>query len=128
MADTDSAQRGLEELAALGVRLVLDDFGTGFSSMAYLSRMPVSGLKVDRSFISGLGQSASSDAIVKAIVSMADALELEVVAEGVETEEQAAAATVIGCGKLQGFLFSKPVPASEIDRLAGSLSVSSVAA
>ena len=118
MADTDSAQRGLEELAALGIRLVLDDFGTGFSSMAYLSRMPVSGIKVDRSFISGLGENGSSDAIVNAIVSMAEALELEVVAEGVETEAQAAAATAMGCDRLQGFLFSKPVPAEEIAGLA----------
>jgi diguanylate cyclase (GGDEF)-like protein/PAS domain S-box-containing protein len=124
MADTELAQRGLEELAALGVRLVLDDFGTGFSSMAYLSRMPVSGIKVDRSFISGLGESARSDAIVRAIVSMAEALELEVVAEGVETEHQATAAIAMGCDKLQGFLFSKPVPAAEIDKLAGSSSYS----
>ncbi|HWI21863.1 MAG TPA: EAL domain-containing protein [Baekduia sp.] len=121
MADTDAAQRGLEELAALGIRLVLDDFGTGFSSMAYLSKMPVSGIKIDRSFVSSLGESSSAEAIVKAIVSMADALELEVVAEGVETEAQALAVSALGCGKLQGFHFSRPVPEAEIRAIVNSV-------
>lgn len=118
MADTAAAQRGLEELAALGIRIVLDDFGTGFSSMAYLSKMPVSGLKIDRSFIQELGESSSTEAIVRAIVSMADALDLDVVAEGVETEVQALAARGLGSNKLQGFYFSRPLPAEQIAELA----------
>ena len=117
MTDTAAAQRGLEELAALGIRLVLDDFGTGFSSMAYLSKMPVSGLKIDRSFIQELGESSSTEAIVKAIVSMAAALDLDVVAEGVETEVQALAARALGSDKLQGFYFARPLPAEEIAEL-----------
>jgi PAS domain S-box-containing protein len=113
LEDAETAQANMLGLAALGVRLVLDDFGTGFSSMAYLSRLPVSGIKIDRSFVARLGQDGQTGAIVEAMLSMAAALDLTVVAEGVETAEQAAMLLGLGCSRAQGWLFGRPMPASE---------------
>jgi diguanylate cyclase (GGDEF)-like protein len=109
----------ITRIARLGVRFVLDDFGTGYSSLAYLTRLPIDGLKVDRSFVDRLGADERSTAITTAIVRMAQALSLEVIAEGVETELQAHALQALGCGLAQGFCFYPPLAAGEIPRLLG---------
>jgi len=107
------AREQLFGLKALGVTLAIDDFGTGYSSLSYLRRFPVDVLKIDRSFIKDLGRDPDADALVRAIVGMAQALKLSVVAEGVETAEQAAFLTALGCNYGQGWLFGKPVAADE---------------
>ena len=104
----------LDELRALGVRLAIDDFGTGYSSLSYLRRFPLDALKIDRSFVSGLGVDPDSRAIASAIVELAHALGLEVVAEGVEEEVQLEVLVELGCDRAQGYLFSRAVPAPEL--------------
>ncbi|HEY9105536.1 MAG TPA: EAL domain-containing protein [Roseateles sp.] len=110
MEDAGVTERVLQRLGELGVSLSIDDFGTGYSSLSYLRRLPVSQLKIDRSFIQDLESSADARAIVKAVIELAHALGLEVVAEGVETEGQAAELRAKRCDKLQGFLFARPMP------------------
>ena len=117
MEDADAAVAALERLRGLGVHLCVDDFGTGYSSLAYLRRFPVDALKVDRSFVAGLGKDPEDSAIVEAVVSMAHSLRLSVVAEGVETDEQLARLRELGCELAQGFYFAAPVPASALDTL-----------
>jgi len=107
----------ITRVARLGVHFVLDDFGTGYSSLAYLARLPIAGLKVDRSFVAALGGDPRSSAITTAIVGMAHALAVEVTAEGIETDEQLAAVRDLGCGLGQGFLLSPPLPAEQMARL-----------
>jgi diguanylate cyclase (GGDEF)-like protein/PAS domain S-box-containing protein len=107
--DSDSALEALRNLKALGVGLMLDDFGTGYSSLGYVKRFPIDALKIDRSFVDGLGHDAEDDAIVTAVLSMGRALGLEVVAEGVETREQARHLQSLGCTLAQGFLFARPL-------------------
>ncbi len=106
-------------LDAMGVRLVLDDFGTGYSSLSYLKRFPVDGIKIDRAFTRDITFDADGAAIVRAIVAMAETLNLQVVAEGVETEKQLASLRSKGCHVMQGFLFSAPVPAGQVSKLMG---------
>jgi len=113
MQDPASALRVLTDLRSLGVSLAVDDFGTGYSSLAYLKRFPVDVLKIDRSFVDGLGDDPEDTAIVTAIVGMARALGLSLVAEGVETERQLAELVRLGCQRAQGFLFSRPVPVEQ---------------
>jgi diguanylate cyclase (GGDEF)-like protein/PAS domain S-box-containing protein len=115
--DSDAANQALRSLLALGVGMVLDDFGTGYSSLAYLTRLPIQGLKIDRSFIQRLGANARSTAIVTAIVRMAEALSIEVTAEGVETPRQVEELQRLGCDRAQGFCFARPLPPSEIAKL-----------
>jgi len=110
MHDAESAVTTLRALRALGVHLSVDDFGTGYSSMSYLKRFPVESLKVDRSFIDGLGREPEDTAICTAVVSLAHALGLHAVAEGVETAEQLAELKTLGCEMAQGYLFGKPAP------------------
>ncbi|MHB8509244.1 MAG: EAL domain-containing protein [Candidatus Dormibacteria bacterium] len=117
MEDADFAITTLRELKALGVRISIDDFGTGYSSLAYLRRFPLDELKVDKSFVDGLGRDPESTAIVAAVMGMAHALGLTVVAEGVETEVQVAALRNLGCDEAQGYLYSRPKPARELDLL-----------
>jgi diguanylate cyclase (GGDEF)-like protein/PAS domain S-box-containing protein len=107
----------LSSLKQVGVRLILDDFGTGYSSLAYLSRLPLDVLKVDRSFVSGLGSERRDTAITEAIVAMSHALSLRVVGEGAETEIQTLELTRLGCDLVQGFHFSRPVPALAITEM-----------
>jgi len=104
----------LEELKALGVRLSLDDFGTGYSSLSYLERLPLDALKLDRSFVSGLGPDETEPAIVAAVIEMGRALGMTVIAEGVETEQQAARLRALGCVYAQGFHFARPLPADAV--------------
>ena len=104
----------LNELDAQGLRLMLDDFGTGYSSLSYLRRFPLGGVKVDRSFIDGLGDNPRDAAIMKAIVEMCRALGLTVVAEGVETDAQLRQLRQLGCERAQGYLLCHPRPPQEI--------------
>ena len=94
---------------AIGMRLALDDFGTGYSSLTYVRRFPIDTLKIDRSFIDGIVASSEDEAIVTAVLSMGRALGVHVVAEGVETEEQATRLRSLGCTLAQGYLFSRPI-------------------
>ncbi len=113
------AQRieGLHQLRALGVHFAIDDFGTGYSSMSYVKRFPIGMLKIDQSFVRGLPHNANDAGITTAILAMARSLELDVIAEGVESNEQRAFLLKAQCPKLQGFLFSVPVPADEMEGL-----------
>jgi diguanylate cyclase (GGDEF)-like protein len=104
----------LRTLHHLGVRIVIDDFGTGYSSLTYLKRFPVDALKVDRSFVAGLGVDAADEAIVTSVIDLAHNLGLVAVAEGVETDAQIGLLSVLRCDLVQGYRFSRPVPADEI--------------
>jgi diguanylate cyclase (GGDEF)-like protein len=115
--ETTFVERTLESLKGLGVRLVLDDFGVGFSSLGYLKRLPLSMIKIDRSFVENLTEGSHDAAIVRAVSEMADTIGIGVVAEGVETEEQVRMASTLGCGFAQGFHFSEPVPVEHVERL-----------
>ena len=114
--DAEGLSEVLKALKALGVRLVLDDFGTGYSSLSYLTRLPLDVLKVDRSFVDGLGSEPRDTAITETIIAMSRALSLDVVAEGVETSKHVSELSRLGCGLAQGFHFSRAVPAKEITR------------
>lgn len=107
----------LNQLRDAGLSLAIDDFGTGYSSLSYLQRFPVNTLKIDRAFINDILTERNSRAIVRAIISMARAMDLEVVAEGVENHEQLEFLKSLKCQKVQGYLFSKPVPADQLERL-----------
>ena len=117
MNDVDESIRKLAALRDFGLRISLDDFGTGFSSLAYLSRLPLDALKIDRAFVQGMTENPHDTSIVGTIISLAQALHLKVVAEGVETEEQAQLLRLLRCDQAQGFLFSRPVPAEDIEAL-----------
>lgn len=117
MENVGRVQDILAELKALGVSLSLDDFGTGYSSLSYLRQFSLDKLKIDRSFVKDLPDNADDAVIARTIVAMAHQLRLVVAAEGVETEQQAAFLAEIGCDELQGYLFCRPMPAAEIDRI-----------
>jgi diguanylate cyclase (GGDEF)-like protein/PAS domain S-box-containing protein len=117
LRDAEALKETLRALKALGVRLVLDDFGTGYASLGYLTRLPLDTLKVDRSFVDGLGREPRDNAITEAIIAMSRALSLEVIGEGVETPLQEAELKRLGCPLAQGFYFSHPVSAAEISRM-----------
>jgi len=112
MDDADAALTVLEQLRALGVHLSVDDFGTGYSSLGYLKRFPVSTVKIDRSFVSGLADNTDDQEIVRAVIAMAGALSLAVVAEGVETAAHRDCLRALGCESAQGWLYGKPLPAA----------------
>jgi len=109
MEDVKHNIASLQAIRAMGVTIAIDDFGTGFSSLSYLARLPVDTLKIDRSFVIDLTGGAQGLALVSTIISLAHALKLKVVAEGVETEEQARLLRLLNCDEMQGYLFSKPV-------------------
>jgi EAL domain-containing protein (putative c-di-GMP-specific phosphodiesterase class I) len=115
--ETHSCERTMANLSAIGVRLALDDFGVGFSSLGYLKRLPLSMIKLDRTFIENVTDNPHDAAIVRAVSEMADTIGIDVVAEGVETDEQVRMAHDLGCGFAQGFHFAEPVPASYVERL-----------
>jgi diguanylate cyclase (GGDEF)-like protein len=115
--ETISVERTLDSLSELGVRMVLDDFGVGFSSLGHLKRLPLSMIKLDRTFVENLTEGSHDAAIVRAVSEMAVTMGIGVVAEGVETEEQVRVADALGCGFAQGFHYSEPVPAAHVERV-----------
>jgi diguanylate cyclase (GGDEF)-like protein len=120
MRNEQSTLITIAALKRLGVSLVLDDFGTGYSSLSYLQRFPIDVLKIDRSFIAALDDQEHSQAIVAAIINMAQGLNIDVVAEGIETTAQADRLRALGCQRGQGFLYARPLPADEISALLDS--------
>ncbi len=114
MQDAEAAAAQLDQLRSLGISLGVDDFGTGYSSLAYLNRFPLDVLKIDRSFVSGLGSDPESETIVAAIIDLAHALDLVVIAEGVEDEEQLDALRRLGCDQAVGYHFSRPRAPEEL--------------
>jgi diguanylate cyclase (GGDEF)-like protein len=110
----------LSELKKLGVKLEIDDFGTGYSSLAYLKQLPIDGVKIDRVFVDGLGDDGRDAVIVEAVVSLAHALQLKVAAEGVETSRQVEWLRTLGCDYGQGFYWSAPIPAKELEEWLGT--------
>ena len=121
--DLDRAQRTLEHWRAAGARICLDDFGTGFSSLMWLKRFPITQIKIESSFVRGIGHDARDEAIVQSVVSLGDRLGQEIVAEGVEHPGQLQILRALGVRKIQGYLFSEPFPARELSaaRLRGCL-------
>lgn len=117
MGDVDYFATSLNSLKALGVQLSIDDFGTGYSALSYLKQYPIDAVKIDQSFIAGLGTDTHDTALVAAIIAMAAALDLEVIAEGVETEDQLADLKKLNCERAQGYYFARPMPAAAINQL-----------
>jgi EAL domain-containing protein (putative c-di-GMP-specific phosphodiesterase class I) len=117
MSNLESTLETLWKLNGFSIRVAMDDFGTGYSSLAYLKKFPIHHLKIDRAFIKEMDRNPEDQTIVKAILAMAHALNIEVIAEGVEQVEQLDLLKSFGCGLAQGFFFSKPVPAAEFNRL-----------
>ncbi|HEX5212421.1 MAG TPA: EAL domain-containing protein [Pseudolabrys sp.] len=113
----DEMLKRIADLHKLGVRIALDDFGSGYSSLTYLQRFPLDKLKIDKGFVSALGTSSNGGVIIQAIVALGRALGLTVLVEGVETEQQRVLLRLAGCDEMQGFLFARPAPAKAIDRL-----------
>ena len=113
----DEMVKRIKDLHDLGVRVALDDFGSGYSNLGYLQRFPLDKLKIDKSFVAALGHSSNGGVIIQAIVALGRALGLTVLVEGVETEHQRVLLRLAGCDEMQGFLFAKPAPAKAIDRL-----------
>ena len=121
MQDAAKAVQILNALRELGVRIAMDDFGTGYSSLSYIRNFPFDKVKIDKSFIDGLGQRRGSDAIVRAIAGIAGSLGIETVAEGVENQEQYRRVVAEGCDLVQGFLFSRPVPLDQVPRVVAAI-------
>ncbi len=115
--DDNTTQMVLRDLRHMGFTIALDDFGTGYSSLGYLSRYPVDKIKIDRSFVSNLGVDPEAEAVIRAIVKLSKALNLNIVAEGVETRAQKTILRQTGCNIIQGYLFSKPVASAKIDEM-----------
>jgi EAL domain-containing protein (putative c-di-GMP-specific phosphodiesterase class I) len=113
----ETAKARLDDLRALGLKLALDDFGSGYSSLTYLQQLPFDKLKVDRGFVAALEHSANAGVIIQAVIALGRALNLSILVEGIETEEQRALVRLAGCDEMQGYLFARPVPREEIDRL-----------
>jgi len=107
----------MNEIGAMGIRFSLDDFGTGYSSLQYLKKLPLYQLKIDQSFVKDLVIDSNDRAIVDTIIGMARSLELEVIAEGVEEEEQKQILEKAGCSRFQGYLFGKPMPINQFREL-----------
>ena len=117
MDDITVAVELLHSMKALGVSMSIDDFGTGYSSLSYLSRFPIDVLKIDRSFVSAIGRDANDAALVSSIIALAHNLKLAVIAEGVETAEQLDYLRRHGCDEMQGYYFSRPLPADQFEQM-----------
>ncbi len=122
MDDVDGIIPKLRTLASVGTRIHVDDFGTGYSSLAYIARLPIDALKIDRSFVSDLTPASEGLSIVRTIISLAKAMKLQVIAEGVETEEQVRLLRDLECDELQGFHIGRPLPPEETFAVIASLS------
>ena len=116
MRDIENVLPTLWSLKKTGVRIALDDFGSGFSSVSYLTRMPVDSLKIDRVFISDMENDGNQARVVRSIIALAGALNLQVVGEGVERPEEMAALQKLGCQEQQGYLYSKPLTSAQLER------------
>ena len=116
MKDLQGVVPSLHRLNQLGTEISIDDFGTGYSSLAYLTSLPISELKIDRSFVRDLGDTPQSSAVVSAIIALARALGLRVIAEGVEKASQMEVLYNLGCHICQGFLYARPMPASQVEQ------------
>ena len=114
MDQPEKTTQMLERIRRLGVRLALDDFGTGYSNLGYLQQFPLDYLKIDQSFVRAMGSEPDGAVIVDAIINLAHRLGLKVIAEGVETEAQRDSMRHRGCDELQGYLFSRPLPAEAL--------------
>jgi EAL domain-containing protein (putative c-di-GMP-specific phosphodiesterase class I) len=114
MEDAVASAGVMEELRRLGVRLAIDDFGTGYSSLGALKTCPVDVLKIDRSFVAGLGTGTQDTAIVRSVVALAKTLGMRVTAEGIETSAQAGEVEALGCHVGQGYFFAHPLPAEQV--------------
>jgi EAL domain-containing protein (putative c-di-GMP-specific phosphodiesterase class I) len=117
MGDIEANTERLERISARGVTIAIDDFGTGYSSLRYLAKLPVHSLKIDRSFIVSMSTDADSLTLVSTIVGLAHSFGLTVVAEGVDSDDQAQMLRMMKCDYLQGYLFGKPVAADEIEKI-----------
>lgn len=117
MSNVERSASQLRDLRGMGIHISIDDFGTGYSSLNYLKKLPIERLKIDKSFIHDIARDADDRAIVSAVTAMAHSMKLKVTAEGVETEEQLSFLKMTGCDEMQGFLFSKPVPAEQFEEL-----------
>ena len=117
MHDVETNIRKLQAVRDMGVEIAVDDFGTGYSSLAYIARLPISSLKIDRAFIINMTSNPDDLSIVSTIISLGHSLSLKVVAEGVETEEQANLLRLLKCDEFQGYLFSPAVPAEQVELL-----------
>ncbi len=112
--DLSIAQPMLEELSRFGLGIHIDDFGTGYSSLSYLAQLPVQSLKIDQTFVAQLSDSNASSRVVEAIIALGKAMQLDVVAEGVESDQQYAIVRRLGCDLVQGYFVAKPMPADEL--------------
>ena len=110
VSDPHAARRAFEEIVALGVGLSLDDFGTGFSSLSYLTRFPINCIKLDRAFVDRIGKDVASEELIRTLLALAGRLKLRVVAEGVEQANQQRFLSGIGCDLMQGYRFVRPMP------------------
>jgi len=117
MTNPEEAIKQLEKISNLGVKLAVDDFGTGYSSLAYLKRLPIDKLKIDRAFVRGLPDDEEDSGISRAVIALAKSLNLKIIAEGVETQEQKDFLVENGCRNIQGYYYSKPVPANEFEKI-----------
>ena len=117
MEDIDHTAEVVKRLSDLGIGLAIDDFGTGYSSLRYLKRFPVGMLKIDRSFIAGLAENPEDAVIVRAVIGLTQALGIDVVAEGVERQEQLKILAELGCDLLQGYLLGRPCTAAAAEAL-----------
>jgi EAL domain-containing protein (putative c-di-GMP-specific phosphodiesterase class I) len=127
MSDPSEATKTLLQLKALGIQIAIDDFGTGYSSLNDLKQFPVDTLKIDRSFVDGLGKDANDAAIVKSIVALARSLQLTVTAEGIETPEQLEHLRGLSCDRGQGYHFARPLAAEQLEAMLGTGSPQAVA-
>jgi EAL domain-containing protein (putative c-di-GMP-specific phosphodiesterase class I) len=127
LTDTESTQETLRQLKEIGVRIALDDFGTGYSSLSYLSRFHFDKIKIDRSFINGMSARTDALSIVRAITALGADLGMTVTAEGVETQEQLAHLRTVRCTEVQGFLFSKPKAARDLDEFLSGIKMGATA-
>ena len=123
MQTTTATIGKLADLRRIGVRLAIDDFGTGYSSLGYLERFPVDILKIDKTFIDGIGERGNRPVLARAIVQLGRALGLQVVAEGIERPEQAGGLRRLGCTRGQGYLYARPMPADQLEPLLAARSL-----